>query len=188
MAKKIVVLNGSPHKKGPTSALVTAFTEGAQTGGAEVTEFLMEDMDIHTCLGCFKGNSQNEYPCVLKDAMAQIYASVKECDVLVLAGPVYYWNLSGQLKTTIDRLVALEEGTNILTGGHRSVALIMTSAGEDDQFELPVAWFEKYHTKMKWHNLGTVLAPGLGDSSSQPDSTYLEQANGLGQRAATGII
>jgi len=42
--------------------------------------------------------------------MTKIYPAVKECDVIVLATPLYYWNMSGQLRTAIDRLFALEEG------------------------------------------------------------------------------
>ena len=99
MGKNIVVLNGSPRKNGNTSALVQAFTEGAQSAGHTVTEFFLDKMDIHGCKGCFGGHSSRECPCVQWDDMAQIYPAVKESDVVVLATPLYYWNMSGQLRT-----------------------------------------------------------------------------------------
>ena len=75
-----------------------------------MTEFFLDRMEIHGCKGCFGGHSSKECPCVQKDDMAQIYPAVKECDVVVLASPLYYWNMSGQLRTAVDRLFALEEG------------------------------------------------------------------------------
>ena len=62
MSKKIVVLNGSPRKKGNTSMLVKAFTEGAESAGNIVTEFFLDSMEIHGCKGCFGGHSSKECP------------------------------------------------------------------------------------------------------------------------------
>lgn len=62
MGKKIVVLNGSPRKAGNTSALVREFTKGAESVGNTVTEFFLNSMNIHGCLGCFGGKSSRECP------------------------------------------------------------------------------------------------------------------------------
>ena len=50
--KKIIVLNGSPRKKGNTAALISAFTKGAEEAGHTVTTFNLQEMDIHPCIGC----------------------------------------------------------------------------------------------------------------------------------------
>ena len=110
MSKKVVILNGSPRQTGKTSALVKAFRDGAESAGHTVTEFFLGAMDIHGCKGCFGGHSSRDCPCVQQDNMMQIYPAVKTCDVVVLASPLYYWTVSGQLKTALDRLFALEEG------------------------------------------------------------------------------
>ena len=62
MSKNIVILNGSPRKKGNTAALTAAFTKGAQAAGHTVTEFLLDGMDIHGCKGCFGGHSSRDVP------------------------------------------------------------------------------------------------------------------------------
>lgn len=85
MSKKIVILNGSPRRNGNTSALVKAFTEGAESAGHTVTEFFLDSMNIHGCKGCFGGHSSKECPCVQRDDMNKIYPVVRECDVIVLA-------------------------------------------------------------------------------------------------------
>ena len=179
MGKKIVILNGSPRKKGNTSALCAAFAEGAESAGHSVTEFFLGGMDIHGCLGCFGGHSGRECPCVQRDDMAQVYPAVRDCDVVVLASPLYYWNLSGQLRTAVDRLFALEEGDgNLLRGHGRGGVLLM--AAEGSGFEDAVLYFDHLMEHLRWKNLGKALCGGVmdvGDIAGRPE---LEQARELG--------
>ena len=81
VGKKIVILNGSPRRKGNTSMLVKAFAEGAESAGNTVTEFFLDSMDIHGCKGCFCGHSGKECPCVQKDDMALAKAFAEGADL-----------------------------------------------------------------------------------------------------------
>ena len=180
MGKKIVILNGSPRKTGNTSALVKAFTEGAESVGNTVTEFFLDKMDIHGCKGCFGGHSSRECPCVQKDDMAQIYPAVKECDVVVLASPLYYWTLSGQLRTAFDRLFALEEGDgNFLRGNGKSCALLMAAEGHG--FDDAVLYYDHLMEHLRWKNLGHVLAGGNMDVGDIKGKDEIKQACDLGK-------
>ena len=80
MKRNIVILNGSPRRKGNTAALVAAFTQGAEAAGHQVTTFFLEELDLHGCRGCFGGHSSQPCPCVQKDDMAKIYPAVKASD------------------------------------------------------------------------------------------------------------
>lgn len=110
----------------------------------------------------------------------QIYPAVKTCDVVVLASPLYYWTLSGQLKTALDRLFALEERDgNRLRGNGRSSALLMAAEGHG--FEDAVAYYDHLLEHLRWKNLGHVLAGGnmdVGDIQGKPE---LRQAYDLGK-------
>lgn len=179
MSKNIVILNGSPRRRGNTAALVEAFTRGAESAGHTVTEFFLEGMDIHGCKGCFGGHSSRACPCVQKDGMEQIYPAVKECGVVVLASPLYYWNLSGQLRTAVDRLFALEEGDgNLLRGHGRGGALLM--AAEGSGFGDVLTYFDHLMEHLRWDNLGHVLAGGNGDIGDIQGKPELQQAFQLG--------
>ena len=171
MGKNIVILNGSPRKKGNTSALTRAFREGAERAGHTVVEFHLSDLSIHGCRGCFGGHSGNESPCVQRDGMDQIYPAVKTCDVIVLATPLYYWNMSGQLRTTVDRLFALEEGgENLLRGHGRASALLMAAEGHD--FDDAARYYDHLMVHLQWENLGKVLCGGvmsIGDFEGRPE-------------------
>lgn len=180
MGKNIVILNGSPRKTGNTAALVQEFARGAREAGNTVTEFFLDGMDIHGCKGCFGGHSGRACPCVQKDDMNQIYPAVKESAVVVLASPLYYWNLSGQLRTAMDRLFALEEGEgNLLRGNGRSSALLMAAEGHG--FEDVLTYYGHLMDHLRWKNLGHVLAGGnmdVGDIQGKPE---LRQAYELGK-------
>jgi multimeric flavodoxin WrbA len=179
MSQKIVILNGSPRKRGNTSRLTKSFADGAGSAGHEVTEFFLYGMNIHGCLGCFGGHSSRECPCVQKDDMAAIYPKVKEADVVVLASPLYYWNISGQLKLAMDRLFALEEGEEQKLRGNGK-ACILLMAAEGDDFEDALTYFNHLMKHMQWKNLGAVLAGGNltdGDITGKPE---LKKAYDLG--------
>lgn len=180
MAKRIVVLNGSPRKNGNTSALVKAFKEGAESVGHTVTEFFLGGMDIHGCKGCFGGHSSRECPCVQQDDMAKIYPAVKDSDVVVLATPLYYWNMSGQLRTAVDRLFALEEGDgNLLRGHGRAAALLM--AAEGCGFEDVATYYDHLVEHLRWKNLGKVLCGGVMEAGDIGGRKELNDANELGR-------
>lgn len=180
MSKKIVILNGSPRKNGNTSALVKAFTEGAENAGNTVTTFFLDSMNIHGCKGCFGGHSNQACPCVQQDDMSKIYPVVKDCDVIVLATPLYYWNMSGQIRTAIDRLFALEEGDgNFLRGNGKASVLLMAAEGHG--FDDVLLYYNHLIEHLQWKNLGAVLAGGncdVGDIQGKPE---LQQALELGQ-------
>ena len=180
MGKKIVILNGSPRRSGNTSALIKAFAEGAESAGHSVTEFFLDRMNIHGCKGCFGGHSGRECPCVQKDDMDQIYPVVKDSEVIVLASPLYYWNLSGQLRTAVDRLFALEEGDgNLLRGHGRASALLMAAEGHG--FDDVLLYYDHLMEHLKWENLGHVLAGGNGDVGDIKGKPELQQAYELGK-------
>lgn len=112
--------------------------------------------------------------------MIQIYAAVRECDVIVMASPLYYWNMSGQLRTAVDRLFALEEGDgNLLRGHDRSCALLM--AAEGNGFEDVVQYFDHLMEHLRWKNLGHVLAGGNGEVGDIQGKPEIEQARALGR-------
>jgi multimeric flavodoxin WrbA len=180
MSKKIVVLNGSPRRKGNTSALVNAFAKGAEENGNVVTEFFLQGMDINGCRGCFGGHSAKDCPCIQKDDMAKVYPAVRDADVVVLASPLYYWDVSGQLKTAIDRLFALEEGDGQRLRGNGKAGVLLMAA-EGNGFEDVEVWYDHLMGHLQWQNLGSVLAGGnmaVGDIEGKPE---VDQAYRLGK-------
>ena len=104
---KIVVMSGSPRKNGGTRAMVSAFADGARSAGHEVTVFDVADMSIAGCRACEYCHTRGNGACVQKDDMGAIYDVWNEMDMLVLASPIYYGSISGQLACALHRTYAL---------------------------------------------------------------------------------
>lgn len=179
MNKKIIILNGSPRKAGNTTALTAAFTKGAQAAGNSVTEFFLDSLHINGCKGCFGGGKNPESPCVQKDDMDQIYPVYKAADIVVLATPLYYWTISGQLKSAFDRLFAVAECDPHYRNPKKQSILIM--AAEGSGFEESEYWYDRLQKHLGWKSLGKILCGGVmavGDIKGKPE---LQQAYQLGE-------
>ncbi|MBT9775878.1 flavodoxin family protein [Clostridium sp. MCC353] len=102
----ILVLNGSPRPKGNTRKMVEAFCEGAVSTGHHVDVIDVCRKKISGCLACEYCHTKQEGICIQKDDMQEVYELLKSTDMLVIASPIYYHGISGQLKCVIDRFYA----------------------------------------------------------------------------------
>ena len=178
MAKQIIVLNGSPRPNGNTAALIKAFTEGAESAGNTVDSFFLDGMNISGCKGCLSGGKDPLSPCVQKDDMDKIYPVFNKADVAVMASPLYFWTITGQLRIAFDRLLATLECKD--ESIKRNKECIMLMPAEGDKFDEAVYYYERLMMHLKWKNLGTVLAGDVlnpGDIEGKP---ALEEARKLG--------
>ena len=157
MNKKIIILNGAARKNGNTAKLVDAFTDGAASVGNQVKTFYLDGMDIHSCKGCLRAGRDPKSPCSQKDDMDQIYAEFENSDVVVFASPVYFWTITGPLKTAADRLYAELECLGY-GGFSKQSVLLMTADGGD--YSQAVTWYRTYERNLGWMNLGEVLGKG----------------------------
>ncbi len=103
---KVLILNGSPHPGGNTKAMVDAFAKGAKSAGHEVVECPVGTMNIKGCLGCEYCHTKGEGQCVQRDDMDKVYPELASADVVVLASPVHYFMITGQLQSVIARFYA----------------------------------------------------------------------------------
>ncbi len=177
--KKIVILNGSPRANGNTAELIRAFSEGAVEAGHSVVQFDLQKMNIHPCLGCCKGGKNPDSPCVQKDDMLKIYPEYKDADVVVLASPLYYWTISGQLKSAFDRLFAEAECNENYENPIKVCALIM--AAEGNGFEETLYWYERLMKHLGWNDRGKVLCGGVFDAGAIKGNPKLDEAKELGR-------
>ena len=178
MSKKIIILNGSPRKNGNTAALIEAFTQGAQGAGHQVTTFFLNEMDIHGCKGCFCGGKDSASPCVQKDDMVKIYPAYREADVVVLASPLYYWSVSGQLKCAFDRLFAVAECDPDYRNPKKDSVLLMAAEGWG--FEETLFWYDHLEKHIGWKSLGKVLCGGVMQVGDIAGNEKLKEARALG--------
>lgn len=134
MAKNVLILNGSPRKKGNTVFLIGKAIEGirAADGDANVEVVNLNSLKIGPCLacdGCRREGREGKY-CVVKDDMANLYEKVVKADAIVLASPIYWFSITAQMKLFMDRLYGLWlEKTKSLEG--KPIAALYVYGDED---------------------------------------------------------
>jgi multimeric flavodoxin WrbA len=105
---KLIALCGSARKQGNTSKMLHQVVEGAKSVGAE-TEFVnLFDLNYKDCISCYcckLKNSKSYGHCVVDDDLKPILGRIEESDVIVLGSPIFYGNLSGQMRSFTDRLL-----------------------------------------------------------------------------------
>lgn len=101
--KQVLIISASPRKNGNSDILCDRFAQGAAESGHKVEKVFIASKNIGYCSGCGVCNSTHR--CVQKDDMAVILDQMVNADVIVLATPVYFYSMDGQMKTLIDRTV-----------------------------------------------------------------------------------
>ena len=127
--KNVLILSSSPRRGGNSDTLCDEFMQGAIESGHRVEKVFLRDKTIHPCTGCGVC-SQYKKPCPQKDDAAEIIGKMLAADVIVMATPVYFYTLSAQMKTLIDRCCARylemksKEFYFILTAAEESVPMM----------------------------------------------------------------
>ncbi len=130
MNKKVLIISSSPRKGGNSETLADEFARGAVEAGNSVDKICLYDKKISFCIGCFA--CLNTHRCVIHDDADIITQKMMVSDVLVFATPVYYYSVSGQLKTMLDRANPLYNADYFF----KEVYLLATAAeDESNTFE-----------------------------------------------------
>jgi len=101
--KNVLIISASPRKNGNSDILCDRFAQGAKESGHVTEKVFLASKNIGYCRGCGVCNSTHQ--CAQKDDMADILDKMIRADVIVLATPVYFYSMDGQMKTFIDRTV-----------------------------------------------------------------------------------
>ena len=124
---KVIGVAGSPRSAGNSSTLLRAALRGAESAGAQAALIALNDLTFRGCQGCDRCAPAGA--CVVRDGLAPVFAALELADIWVLASPVYFDGVSGQLKAFFDRLhwLTTEEGKlKPRLRGTRRAAVIVT--------------------------------------------------------------
>ncbi len=174
---KIVIIKGSPHKKGSSNMPAEQFIKGAQEAGHTIIEMDAAHMDIRPCLGCEHCGMNGE--CVHKDDNRIIRDALLSSDMVVFVTPIYYFGMSAQLKMVIDRFYSY---TMKLSSKHLKAALIAAAWDPgDDVMPYLVEHYKKLCRYMNFTDCGQILGTGCGNPSMTKNSRHMEEAYQLGK-------
>lgn len=175
--KKILIISTSLRGNSNSHSLAEEFCRGAIESGNEVEIITLHHKEIRFCIGCLSCVETGK--CVIKDDAPEIVAKMHDADVLVFATPIYYYEMSGQMKTLLDR-------ANPLYGGDYSFTEIylLTCAAENEP-EVPAraksgleGWIECFERAKL---VGSVFAGGVTTPGEIKDHPSLQTAYDMGR-------
>ena len=132
--KKLLIINGSPRKKGCDARVCEEISRLASKYGYESETVWAYDLDIRGCRACMACKSTQK--CVQKDCMNDILDKIKASDMLLFATPVYFNGETGPMKTFLDRMYPLmrmnpDRTVTTFTGKPKKAAIVVTCGAPD---------------------------------------------------------
>lgn len=178
----ILVINGATREDGNTDTIVSLFAEGAQAAGFHAEGIHLRDLTIADCIGCC--TCLRESKCHFEDDMTELRQKIIDSSVLVFASPLYFCEVTGLMKTFIDRLYFFYHDVNkkMVRG---TKVLILTTLGEKEAgFETEIVE-ESYKRLLKALDMNLVemhFFPDLMEKESiQQKPAYLQMAYNIGK-------
>lgn len=173
----ILILTGSPRKDGNSNILVEKFMRGAEEAGNKLFRFDAAQANVHPCIAC--NSCGMDGPCIFKDDFEIVRKQIIPADMVVFATPMYYFGISAQLKSVIDRFYAINGQIHI----PKKAALLMTYANSATSQSQPIA--SHYDTLLEylgWSDTGRVIASGVWTAGSIKSTRYPQMAYELGKK------
>ena len=183
--KKIVCILGSPRHNGNSETIARKFLETAESMGAQSQVFNLYNLNFKGCIACMACKTSSE-ECVVNDDLKEVLAAVKEADVLVMTSPIYFGEVTGELKCFIDRMysfltpnyVADRDNRSRLSKG-KSCVFIGTQGNPDPQlYDVFPATYAKFFGP-EWFGYDCKVIRGIGmlaKTDAEGKTELLQQA------------
>lgn len=177
MTKKVLILSSSPRRGGNSDSLCDEFMRGAIESGYEAEKVFLRDKTIHYCTGCSTCSLHGK-PCPQKDDAAEIIEKMVAADVIVMATPVYFYTMSAQMKTLIDRCCSLYTKMS-----NKDFYFIATAAEEDKKLmERTIDTFQGFLDCLENPTIkGVVLCAGAWHVGEVKDNPAMSEAYEMGK-------
>lgn len=160
----ILVLNGSPRPNGSTKRMINAFCEGALSSGNKVDVVDVCSKNINGCTACEYCHTKGKGACIQKDDMQEVYELLKNAEMLVIASPIYYHGISGQLKCAIDRFYSAAYPTK---PPHLKKVAMILSSGDANMYDGALFSFQgDFLNYLGLKNMGVFTAHGAENNSA----------------------
>lgn len=180
MAKKIMVITGSPKAEGNSNSLAKAFIAGALAAGHEVEVFDAYKAQMDGCHG--DGSCFERGRCGLKDDGQKMFDLMCWADIMVLVSPVYWGGFTSYIKKAIDRFYPFfGEKARANCTVKETVLIATASAPDESAFEIIRKEFDHVNAVLGFAKKAELLAPGLaGPDEAGSDETLLFKAAVMG--------
>ncbi len=176
---RVLVITTSLRARSNSDRLAEELIAGAKDAGHDVESISLKGKEVKFCVGCLA--CQKTQRCVLKDDAVEIAEKVKSADTLVFVTPIYYYEMSGQMKTLLDRLNPL------FPSDYKFRNIYMLSVAAEDETYVPAkavsglqGWVDCFE---KAELVDTLFCGGVNDAGeAEQHPTMLKKAYEFGRR------
>ena len=173
--KNVLIISSSPRKNGNTNTLCEQFKKGAEAKGHHVDLVRIMEKKVNFCLAC-DTCMKNGGKCIQKDDMASILDLYSKADVLVLATPVYFYGISAQMKTFIDRTYPIWQHL-----GKKEVYYIVAAGLGTDIIERSLGDITGFVEHLEEYKIaGKLYAPNLMEPGAVKELDVYQEAYDMG--------
>ncbi len=185
--QQVLIALASPRRKGNSTILARRLAAGARAAGAEVQTIRLHGMDIRPCTACDGCRKDAADDCVLPDEMTALSPTLRACDALVIASPIYWFTVSAQTKLFMDRWYALggPQGYPDLKG--KRVGVVLTYADPDPFVSGAANALRMFQDACRYVGadlVGMVYGSAWEAGEIKANKALLKQARELGKQLA----
>ncbi len=180
---KVIGILGSARENGSTHYLMNEMMKAPAGDGAETKIYNLAKMNIGCCFGC--ENCRKNGSCIRKDDMYTLYDELKTADAIVIGTPIYMGEMTGQLKTFIDRCFALKDAdrNSLIPAGKKMAIIITQGAPMPEHYAKTAERIEYIFQGFGCVPVGTVTAVSVHNTDELlRDEAVLEKARDIGKR------
>jgi len=184
--KRVLIITSSPRKNGNSTILALKAAEGVKAAGGIADIAAIGNLKIAPCNACDACRAKPDAGCVIKDDMQPLYQKIEGAEGIVFATPIYWFNVSAQMKLFIDRTYAIHRESGYAFTG-KDVGVILTYEDEDVYVSGGVnalRSFKDIFTYVKANLVGTVYGSANKAGEVQGNDKLLEKAYNLGRKIA----
>lgn len=182
---KIIGVVGSPRVDGNTQKLVEIILASGAEHGAETKIFNLNEMDIKGCQSCYHCKTTDE-DCAIKDDMPQLFDEIKQSDAVIIGSPIYFWQMSAQLKIFIDRHFS-QIGSGFKSKiGKKDLVLVFTHGNPNiDLFKRYIDDTSRLFGFLGYNVKDLMIAPGLRRIGAiHKENKLVQKAKEIGKQLA----
>lgn len=184
----VIVILGSPRRKGNSATLAENVISGAKSMGAMVDTYFLHGMDIEPCDACDICHEDMNAECVINDDMQKLYPKLRQADALVIASPIYWFTVSAQTKLFMDRCYALGVSEEYALKGKR-IGIVL-AYGDSDPFNSgavnAIRTFQDAFTYVGAPIVGMVYGSASDPGEIAANRELMDKAFELGRQLVEG--
>jgi multimeric flavodoxin WrbA len=185
--KNVMIVVGSPRKRGNSSTLAKQVASGAKDAGAAVELVFLHGMDIKPCSACEGCRKKRGIDCVIRDDMRTLYPKMRAADAIVIASPIYWFTVSSQTKLFMDRWYAFGADENYKVLAEKKFGIVLAYADADPFISGAVNALRTFQDAFHYLGaevVGTVYGSAAKAGEISKNKLVMKQAYALGEKIA----